>query len=54
MDDPGTKSLMTTIVEAVKGNQTVAIILIVAVVILILAAMFFGQDLSWLPGVLGG
>lgn len=37
-----------------KNNSTVTIVVIVCATVLIGLAMYFGLDLSWIPGLLGG
>lgn len=36
----------------VKDNQLVVMLVILCVTVLILAAMWFGLDLSWIPGII--
>lgn len=35
-----------------KENQTLVIVLLLCITLLLLAAMYFGLDLSWVPGLL--
>jgi hypothetical protein len=35
-----------------KENQTLAVVLLLCITLLLLAAMYFGLDLSWVPGLL--
>lgn len=36
----------------VKENQLIVALVILSVTVLLLAAMWFGLDLSWIPGLL--
>lgn len=36
----------------IKENQTLAIVLVVCITVLLALAMWFGLDLSWIPGLL--
>lgn len=37
-----------------ERNQLILVVIVVCVTILLLAAMKFGLDLSWVPGLLAG
>lgn len=37
-----------------ERNQMILVVIVVCVTILLLAAMNFGLDLSWIPGLLAG
>ncbi len=40
-------------IQLISENKSIVVVVVVCVTVLLLAAMWFGFDLSWIPGLLG-